>query len=56
MYHVMNRGDQREDIFGDDEDRQQFLTPLGEGGSISNLLNAPQETQPNEQEVLPLCQ
>ena len=56
MYHVMSRGDQREDIFRDDEDRQKFLTTLGEGGAISNLLNEPPETQPNEQEVLPLCQ
>jgi len=30
MYHVMNRGDQREDIFRDDHDRQKFLTRLGE--------------------------
>jgi hypothetical protein len=30
MYHVMNRGDQREDIFGDDHDRQKFLSTLGE--------------------------
>ena len=30
MYHVMNRGDQREDIFRDDEDRQSFLSTLGE--------------------------
>jgi putative transposase len=30
MYHVMNRGDQREAIFKDDEDRQQFLATLGE--------------------------
>ena len=30
MYHVMYRGDQREAIFRDDEDRQQFLSPLGE--------------------------
>jgi REP element-mobilizing transposase RayT len=30
MYHVMNRGDQREDIFQDDEDRQKFLATLGE--------------------------
>ena len=30
MYHVMNRGDQREDIFRDDEDRQRFLCTLGE--------------------------
>jgi hypothetical protein len=24
MYHVMNRGDQSEDIFEDDEDRQRL--------------------------------
>ena len=30
MYHVMNRGDQREVIFRDDEDRQRFLSTLGE--------------------------
>ena len=30
MYHVMNRGDQREDSFRDDEDRQRFLSTLGE--------------------------
>ena len=30
MYHVMNGGDQRGDIFRDDEDRQRFLTTLGE--------------------------
>ena len=30
MYHVMNRGDQREDIFRDDEDRQRFLCTLSE--------------------------
>jgi hypothetical protein len=30
MYHVMNRGDQREDIFRDDEDREKFLITLGE--------------------------
>ncbi len=30
MYHVMNRGDQREAIFGDDLDRQGFLATLGE--------------------------
>ena len=115
MYHVMNRGDQREDIFRDDQDRQKFLTTLGEAciktewqagkglerlgwdedhlrarpkghrskvmlarrlrqeatmslkwiagrlqmGSwtyVSNLLNEPPETQPQAQEVLPLCQ
>ena len=30
IYHVMNRGDQREDIFMDDEDRRKFLSTLGE--------------------------
>ena len=30
IYHVMNRGDRREDIFGDDADRQRFLETLGE--------------------------
>jgi hypothetical protein len=28
IYHVMNRGDQREDIFRDDQDRQKFLSTL----------------------------
>ena len=30
MYHVMNRGDQREDIFRADEDRHTFLGTLTE--------------------------
>ena len=30
MYHGMNRGDQREAIFRNDEDRQRFLSTLGE--------------------------
>jgi len=30
MYHVMNRGDQREDIFKDNTDREKFLVTLGE--------------------------
>ena len=30
IYHVMNRGDRREPIFRDDEDRQRFLATLGE--------------------------
>ena len=29
-YHVMSRGDQRERIFVDDEDRRLFLATLGE--------------------------
>jgi putative transposase len=30
MYHVMNRGDRREDIFLSDVDRQDFLKTLAE--------------------------
>ncbi len=30
IYHVMNRGDQREDIFRDDQDRDKFLGTLTE--------------------------
>jgi putative transposase len=30
IYHVMNRGDHREPIFGDDADRMRFLETLGE--------------------------
>jgi REP element-mobilizing transposase RayT len=30
IYHVMNRGDRREDIFKDDRDRERFLETLGE--------------------------
>jgi putative transposase len=30
IYHVMNRGDRREAIFRDDEDRRRFITTLGE--------------------------
>ena len=47
MYHVMNRGDQREDIFRDD---------MGGWTYVSNLLNEPPETHPQAQEVLPPCQ
>ena len=30
LYHVMNRGDRRENIFADDKDREKFLETLGE--------------------------
>src|ERR1051325_5242333 len=32
IYHVMNRGDRREDIFLDDTDRERFLHTLAETG------------------------
>ena len=31
MYHEMNRGDQREAIFRDGEDRERFLVALAYG-------------------------
>ena len=30
MYHLRSRGDQREDIFRNDEDHQKFVSALGE--------------------------
>jgi REP element-mobilizing transposase RayT len=30
IYHVINRGDRREPIFVDDEDRELFLETLGQ--------------------------
>src|SRR5947209_18402335 len=30
IYHIMNRGDHREDIFLDNEDRELFLETLGQ--------------------------
>ncbi|HKI69320.1 MAG TPA: hypothetical protein VKA67_07015 [Verrucomicrobiae bacterium] len=30
IYHVMNRGDRREAIFRDGEDRRRFISTLGE--------------------------
>src|SRR6266566_4069764 len=30
IYHVINRGDQREDIFADDDDRRRFRSTLEE--------------------------
>jgi len=30
IYHVMNRGDRREDIFFDDLDRKRFVATLAE--------------------------
>jgi hypothetical protein len=31
IYHVMNRSDHQEAIFGDDEDRKLFMATLAEG-------------------------
>src|SRR5881394_634643 len=37
IYHVMNRGDQREDIFKDDQDRKGFLSTLGQAWAEAEL-------------------
>ena len=31
VYHVTSRGDRRESIFADDEDRREFLAIVGQG-------------------------
>ena len=36
FYHVMSRGDRREAIFQDDQDRERFLATLGETSSRAN--------------------
>jgi len=36
LYHVTSRGDRRDDIYLDDEDRQQFLALLGEVCDLYN--------------------
>lgn len=37
IYHVMNRGDRREEILRDDEDRQRLLSTLGEACAKTGL-------------------
>jgi putative transposase len=38
IYHVMNRGDRREAIFEDDEDRQRLLETLTEACENLNVV------------------
>jgi putative transposase len=38
LYHVTSRGDRREDIYDDDEDRELFLKVLGEVVGTFNWL------------------
>jgi hypothetical protein len=40
IYHVMNRGDRREAIFNDDNDRRLFLSTLGEACEKTRLAGA----------------
>ena len=41
VYYVMNRGDRREAIFEDDEDRQRLLETLGEAYQKTNNATMP---------------
>ena len=54
MHHVMNRGDQREDIMALKWIAQ--LLHMGSWTYVFNLLNEQPQTHPQAQEVLPLCQ
>src|SRR5205809_4887510 len=38
IYHVMSRGDQRENIFKDDKDRERFIHTLASVGSGNGYL------------------
>ena len=38
IYHVMSRGDQRENIFKDDKDRKRFIHTLASVGSGNGYL------------------
>lgn len=38
IYHLMNRGDRREPIFKDNQDRDLFLITLGEAGAKTDSL------------------
>jgi len=40
IYHVMNRGDQREDVFRGDADREKFLATLGEACGKTQVAGA----------------
>jgi N12 class adenine-specific DNA methylase len=43
VYHVMNRGDQRERIFVDAEDRRVFLETLGEACAKTECVSASED-------------
>ena len=51
MYHVMNRGDQREAIFQVDQDRQQFLATLDGRSVVLRFLGRPAR-KPNGRRTL----
>jgi len=62
IYHVMNRGDRRDPIFGDDQDRRRFLETLGQtrektGSQVHASGDNPVESRYCElqQPILPLA-
>lgn len=56
LFHAMHRGDQREDIFRQGEDRQKFLCTLGEACGVSNLLSELPDTLLKAQKAILRCQ
>jgi hypothetical protein len=52
LSHVMNRGDRREVIFGDDEDRKRLLETL-EKGSVNEIDSAEKPHFPTQNSTLP---
>ena len=68
IYHIMSRGDRREDIFHDEVDRQDFLKTLAEACQKADfqvhayclmrnhfhLVLAPPQWQPGRRDVLAL--
>ncbi len=43
--HVMNRGDRREEIFADDQDRERFLATLGQRVEKGSVITIDTESQ-----------
>ena len=52
VYHVMCRGDRREEIFRDDADRRMFLETLGEACGRSGFRVHAYELMPNHYHLL----
>ncbi len=50
MYHVMSRGDQRDDIFLDDVDRHEFVKTLAEACQKTDWWGVQQDTPVSREE------
>ena len=51
IYHVMNRGDRREAIFEDDEDRQRLLETLTEACENLNVVGGSERVSPGKRQT-----